>query len=337
MNKLLSLIFVIIFLAYVPLGPVNYSSELSGIFVFLGELQTLLSGIINLIILNTSSFLILALDSVMPFLILIYETILSLPFSQINFWYVLLILIIISFFSEKFRTINNELNKLRKILLNSRERDKSRNNKDSIEKINNLNIKAQQILELLNVISTAAENFKNSNTRTKKIRRVNAENINEMSKIQNTSLAKDEEQLMRLRKDNTLQENQTEVVTNQNDSGVKDKNLAKDEEQLMRLRKDNTLQENQVEVVTNQKDDGVKDKNLAKDEEQLMRLRKDNILQENDTDEIMSDENISQIDLARAVGESNEKDDAIKKKKKIIDTGTEEEQHEAKLLYMQVK
>ena len=116
MNKLLSLIFVIIFLAYVPLGPVNYSSELSGIFVFLGELQTLLSGIINLIILNTSSFLILALDSVMPFLILIYETILSLPYSQINFWYVLLILIIISFFSEKFRTINNELNKLRKIL-----------------------------------------------------------------------------------------------------------------------------------------------------------------------------------------------------------------------------
>ena len=300
MNKLLSLIFVIIFLAYVPLGPVNYSSELSGIFVFLGELQTLLSGIINLIILNTSSFLILALDSVIPFLILIYETILSLPYSQINFWYVLLILIIISFFSEKFRTINNELNKLRKILLNSRERDKSRNNKDSIEKINNLNIKAQQILELLNVISTAAENFKNSNTRTKKIRRVNAENINEMSKIQNTSLAKDEEQLMRLRKDNTLQENQTEVVTNQNDSGVKDKNLAKDEEQLMRLRKDNTLQEN-------------------------------------NTDEIMSDENISQIDLARAFVESNEKDDAIKLIKKIIDTGTEEEQHEAKLLYMQVK
>ncbi len=300
MNKLLSLIFVIIFLAYVPLGPINYSSELSGIFVFLGEVQTLLSGIINLIILNISSFLILALDSVMPFLVIIYKTIVSLPYSQINFWYVLLILIIISFFSEKFRTINNELNKLRKILLNSRERDKSRNNRDSIEQINNLNTKAQQILELLNVISTAAENFKNSNARTKKIRRANAENITEMSKIQNTSLAKDEEQLMRLRKDNTLQENQVEVVTNQNDAGVKDKNLAKDEEQLMRLRKDNTLQEN-------------------------------------DTDEIMSDENISQIDLARTFVESNEKDDAIKLIKKIIDTGTEEQQHEAKLLYMQIK
>ena len=84
-------------------------------------------------------------------------------------------------------------------------------------------------------------------------------------------------------------------------------------------------------------DGGVKDKNLAKDEEQLMRLRIDNTPLENDTDEIMRDENISQIDLARAFVESNEKDDAIKLIKKIIDTGTEEEQHEAKLLYMQVK
>ena len=49
------------------------------------------------------------------------------------------------------------------------------------------------------------------------------------------------------------------------------------------------------------------------------------------------DENISQIDLARAFIESNEKDDAIDLIKKIIDTGTEEEQHEAKLLYMQIK
>ena len=81
----------------------------------------------------------------------------------------------------------------------------------------------------------------------------------------------------------------------------------------------------------------MQDKILAKDEEQLMRLRKDNTPLENDTDEIMRDENISQIDLARAFVESNEKDDAIKLIKKIIDTGTEEEQHEAKLLYMQVK
>ena len=60
-----------------------------------------------------------------------------------------------------------------------------------------------------------------------------------------------------------------------------------------------------------------------------MRLRKDQTLQENKSDEIMDDENISQIDLARAFIESNEKDDAIDLIKKIIDTGTEEEKHEA--------
>ena len=80
-----------------------------------------------------------------------------------------------------------------------------------------------------------------------------------------------------------------------------------------------------------------KETGQAKDEDQLMRLRKDQTLQENKSDEIMDDENISQIDLARAFIESNEKDDAIDLIKKIIDTGTEEEKHEAKLLYMQIK
>ena len=124
-------------------------------------------------------------------------------------------------------------------------------------------MKAQQILELLNVISSAAENFKNNNVRTKKIRRANAENITVMSKSQKTS--------------------------------------------------------------------------LAKDEDQLMRLRKDQSSQENDSDEIMNDDNISQIDLARAFVESNERESAIDLIKKIIDTGTEDEKHEAKLLYMQIK
>ena len=68
-----------------------------------------------------------------------------------------------------------------------------------------------------------------------------------------------------------------------------------------------------------------------------MRLRKDQALEVNKSDEIMDDENISQIDLVRAFIESNEKDDAIELIKKIIETGTEEEKHEAKLLYMQIK
>ena len=68
-----------------------------------------------------------------------------------------------------------------------------------------------------------------------------------------------------------------------------------------------------------------------------MRLRKDQTLQENNADEIISDENISQVDLARAYIESHDKEDAINLIKKIIETGTEEEKHEAKLLYMQIK
>ena len=105
----------------------------------------------------------------------------------------------------------------------------------------------------------------------------------------------------------------------------------------MRLRKDKTLQENKIDVVTEISDEDIPDTNLAKDEDQLMRLRKDSSLQTQNTDEIMNDDNISQVDLARAYIESNDKEDAIKLIKKIIETGTEEEKHEAQLLYIQVK
>ena len=105
----------------------------------------------------------------------------------------------------------------------------------------------------------------------------------------------------------------------------------------MRLRKDQTLQENKVEIASNVDSIDSKETGQAKDEDQLMRLRKDQTLEVNKSDEIMDDENISQIDLARAFIESNEKDDAIELIKKIIETGTEEEKHEAKLLYIQIK
>ena len=91
---------------------------------------------------------------------------------------------------------------------------------------------------------------------------------------------------------------------------------------------DQPLQDNKVDVVTDV-DTDIKDTSLAKDEDQSS--------QENDSDEIMNDDNISQIDLARAFVESNERESAIDLIKKIIDTGTEDEKHEAKLLYMQIK
>ena len=301
MNKLVTLILIILFLAYVPLGPVNYSSELSGFFIFLGKLQVTLSTIISLLITYLTELTVFLFNNILPFLVMVYDSILSLPYEKINYWYVLFGLFVISFFAEKFRTINNDLLKLNKriSMITSNTLDNN-NNDSSLIEVKKLSEKSEAILELLSVISNAAENFKNTHVRSKKIRRASSEII----------------------------------VTN---SIPKETGQAKDEDQLMRLRKDQTLQENKVEIASNVDSIDSKETGQAKDEDQLMRLRKDQTLQENKSDEIMDDENISQIDLARAFIESNEKDDAIDLIKKIIDTGTEEEKHEAKLLYMQIK
>ncbi len=301
MNKLVTLILIILFLAYVPLGPVNYSSELSGFFIFLGKLQVTLSTIISLLITYLTELTVFLFNNILPFLVMVYDSILSLPYEKINYWYVLFGLFVISFFAEKFRTINNDLLKLNKRISMITSNTLDNNNSDSsLIEVKKLSEKSEAILELLSVISNAAENFKNTHVRSKKIRRASSEII----------------------------------VTN---SIPKETGQAKDEDQLMRLRKDQTLQENKVEIASNVDSIDSKETGQAKDEDQLMRLRKDQTLQENKSDEIMDDENISQIDLARAFIESNEKDDAIDLIKKIIDTGTEEEKHEAKLLYMQIK
>ncbi len=290
MNKLLALIIIIMFLAYVPLGPVNYSSELSGIFIFLGNIQNILASTISLIITYIFSLLMMALDNLLPLMIKLYNIVLSLPYEKINYWYVLLALVVVSFFAEKFRTINNELNKLNKKLTNIKKKTQSDVTSTSSDTISALNEKSEAILKLLSEISIAAESFKNNYVRSKKIRRLSLEDIKSTHSA-TTSSAKDEDQ---------------------------------------------PLQDNKVDVVTDV-DTDIKDTSLAKDEDQLMRLRKDQSSQENDSDEIMNDDNISQIDLARAFVESNERESAIDLIKKIIDTGTEDEKHEAKLLYMQIK
>ena len=282
MNKLLALIIIIMFLAYVPLGPVNYSSELSGIFIFLGNIQNILASTISMIITYIFSLLMVALDNLLPLMIKLYNIVLSLPYEKINYWYVLLALVVVSFFAEKFRTINNELNKLNKKLTNIKKKTQSDVTSTSSDAISALNEKSEAILKLLSEISIAAESFKNNYVRSKKIRRLSLEDI-ESTHSATTSSAKDEDQ---------------------------------------------PLQDNKVDVVTDV-DTDIKDTSLAKDEDQSS--------QENDSDEIMNDDNISQIDLARAFVESNERESAIDLIKKIIDTGTEDEKHEAKLLYMQIK
>ena len=55
------------------------------------------------------------------------------------------------------------------------------------------------------------------------------------------------------------------------------------------------------------------------------------------TDEIIDDENISQIDLARALIASNEIEDAKNLLQRIVETGNENHKHEARLLFMQIK
>ena len=300
MNKLLSLIVIILFITYIPLGPIDYSSKLAGIFIFLEQLQLNLSNTINMFLAYTISLILVVFDNALPVLSSLYKMALSLPYGEINYLYVLIALIVVSFFSEKFRTINNELNKIRKRISTYRKEDKSTPVNNTTEEINSLNQKAVAILELLTEINNAAKSIKNNYARSKKIRRANS------------------------------------AILSAENSAIKT-SLAKDEDKLMRLRKDQTLQENKVDIITEVNNDDVIKPSLAKDEDRLMRLRKDQTLQENKSDEIMSDENISQIDLARAFIESNEKEDAINLIKKIIDTGTEEEKHEAKLLYMQVK
>ena len=247
------------FLAYVPLGPVNYSSELSGIFIFLGDVQNILASTISIILTYIFSSLMVAADNLLLLMVTLYNIVLSLPYEKINFWYVLLIFIIVSFFAEKFRTINNELNKLNKKLNKIKNNTQSENISKSSTEISALNEKSEAILKLLSEISTAAESFKNNYVRSKKIRR---ETINV---INNTETIDAKKQIV-------------EPI------------------------------EDDIESV-----------------------------EEHQSDEIMSDNNLSQIDLARAFVESNERESAIDLIKKIIDTGTEDEKHEAKLLYMQVK
>ena len=226
MNKLLILILIMLFLAFVPLGPIDYSSGLSGAFIFLGEFQMMLLNIFTMIISNVYILSISLMNNALPILVKLYETILSLPYDQINYWYILLGLLIVGYFKEKFRTINNELNKLRKRMSNSREKDRADYKSDSAEQINMLNQKATAILEMLSEISNATESFKNNYVRTKKIRRVNVEAMSVNTNLSKVASSKDEEQLMRLRKDQTLQENKVDVVTDVNNNDIQDTHLS---------------------------------------------------------------------------------------------------------------
>ena len=94
MNKLLILILIILFLAFVPLGPIDYSSGLSGTFVFLGEFQVMILNTFTMIISNAYILSISLMNNMLPILMKLYKSIVSLPYDQINYWYILLGLLI---------------------------------------------------------------------------------------------------------------------------------------------------------------------------------------------------------------------------------------------------
>ena len=290
MKKFTGFLIIILLFAYAPIysiWPIDYSSKAASTLILLGHVQVIiLENLANLIaiilpillnLLNVIGALILSLSSL----------IISLPYEKINPLYVIAILFVIGYFFEKFRNINNEIIKLNKKIakqselfsiikgLTSKDSDTKKPLVDHTDEIHKLNDKADSIMKLLEEINSAADVFKSRNIRSKKARRKVA----------------------------------TDIMSSVSNSAVRDEKRAKDEEQLMRLRKDaESLVEQDKEA---EKVDAV--------------------------DEIINDENISQIDLARALIASSENEDAKNLLKRIVENGSEDQKHEARLLFMQLK
>ena len=290
MKKFTGFLIIILLFAYAPIysiWPIDYSSKAASTLILLGHVQVIiLENLANLIaiilpillnLLNVIGALILSLSSL----------IISLPYEKINPLYVIAILFVIGYFFEKFRNINNEIIKLNKKIakqselfsiikgLTSKDSDTKKPLVDHSDEIHKLNDKADSIMKLLEEINSAADVFKSRNIRSKKSRRNAA----------------------------------TDIMSSVSNSAVRDEKRAKDEEQLMRLRKD-------AESLVEQ------DKEAEK---------------VNAVDEIINDENISQIDLARALIASSENEDAKNLLKRIVENGSEDQKHEARLLFMQLK
>jgi FimV-like protein len=290
MKKFFGFLIIIILFAYIPIysiWPIDYSSKTASILILLGEMQVIiLENLASLIAIILP--IVLSLLNIIGVLILdLSGLIISLPYEKINPLYVIAGLFIIGYFSEKFRDINNKITQLNKKVLKQSEsltvpeglkpndsdtQTSSVNYSADIDKLNN---KADSIMKLLEEINSAADIFKSKNLRSKKARRKSARDA-------------------------------ISVISN---NAARDEKRAKDEEQLMRLRKD---------------------------AESL--VKQDNVINKaNAIDEIIGDESISQIDLARALIASSENEDAKSLLKKIVENGSEDQKHEAKLLFMQLK
>jgi FimV-like protein len=252
LQKLLIYILLLIIIGHV-LATNGIIPPLENILILLAPYQTMLRPLLN----DTSSLII-------SFLLSLPKLIISIPFHAINIWYVLGFLFIVSYFFEKFRTINNSLHQLnRKIRsLFQTSVQPSSDNSLANQKIEELLEKAALIKNLLEDIKSASNGISNSTPRAKSMRRneINADK----STVRKTS------------------------------------------------------------------------KKVKKKIKPVKKVKK-KVEPETTTDEIINDENISQVDLARALIESNETAKAMEILVKAVETGNEEEKHEARLLYMQIK
>lgn len=252
MQKLLIYILLLIIIGHV-LATNGIIPPLENILILLAPYQTMLRPLLN----DASSLVI-------SFLLSLPKLISSIPFHAINIWYVLGFLFIVSYFFEKFRTINNSLHQLnRKIKSLFRNFvEPSSGNSLANQKIEELLEKAALIKNLLEDIKSASNGISDSTSRSKSTRR-NEINIDKTT-VRKTS------------------------------------------------------------------------KKVKKKIKPVKKVKK-KVEPETTTDEIINDENISQIDLARALIESNETAKAMEILVRAVETGSEEEKHEARLLYMQTK
>jgi len=252
LQKLLIYILLLIIIGHV-LATNGIIPPLENILILLASYQTMLRPLLN----DMSSLVI-------SFLLSLPKLISSIPFHAINIWYVLGFLFIVSYFFEKFRTINNslhQLNKKIKSLFRNFVQPSSGNNLAN-KKIEELLEKAALIKNLLEDIKSASNGIPDSTSRSKSTRR-NEINIDKTT-VRKTS------------------------------------------------------------------------KKIKKKIKPVKKVKK-KVEPETTTDEIINDENISQIDLARALIESNETAKAMEILVRAVETGNEEEKHEARLLYMQIK
>ena len=252
MQKLLIYILLLIIIGHV-LATNGIIPPLENILILLAPYQTMLRPLLN----DMSSLVI-------SFLLSLPKLISSIPFHAINIWYVLGFLFIVSYFFEKFRTINNSLHQLnRKIKSLFRNFvEPSSGNSLANQKIEELLEKAALIKNLLEDIKSASNGISDSTSRSKSMRR-NEINIDKTT-VRKTS------------------------------------------------------------------------KKVKKKIKPVKKVKK-KVEPETTADEIINDENISQIDLARALIESNETAKAMEILVRAVETGSEEEKHEARLLYMQIK